>query len=544
MKNTALLLVIVLLAAIIRLWQLDSNPPGLTWDEAALGYNGYSILQTGRDEYGNLLPLNLKSFGDYKPAIYAYLTIPLIAVLGLSEWAVRLPSALFGILAVYGIFLLINQLFKNRWVALSCALMLAISPWAIQFSRAAFEANVALTLNIFGAYFLVKAKNKTNWLVPAAFVFGLSLLTYLSSKLFVPLFVIGLVLLFYRRIKSSKPLSLGILAFLGVLGIVFVSTFVTGKTDRLATQNFFAYQRPLENTQLISSEDTTDSSSVVFQILHGQWWDYYRGLFEHYFIYFSPKILFIEGDYSQRHRVPDLGVLFYFSVILIPIGLLFLLRQKGSAWPIFIWLILAPIPAVLSRDLISILRALNMVVPLAILEGTGLYVLLRVIWGIKGYWKYLGLLILSITIGFNFFIYLDRLFVHSPIQYSMYWLYGYKETLSNLKADQYQNVVVTDVYGQPYIYYLFYNQYPPIKYQQQAKLDQPTVDVGTVRKIDNIEFRHIFWPHDRGTKNSLFIGSLDELPDKDILPFSEFRVLKDVRFLDGEPALRVVETPL
>ena len=95
MKNTAILLVIVLLAAVIRLWQLDSNPPGLTWDEAALGYNGYSIMQTGRDEYGSFLPLSLKSFGDYKPAVYAYLTIPFIAILGLTEWAVRLPSALF-----------------------------------------------------------------------------------------------------------------------------------------------------------------------------------------------------------------------------------------------------------------------------------------------------------------------------------------------------------------------------------------------------------------------------------------------------------------
>ena len=75
-----LLIGILVLAAALRLVNLSSVPPHLTQDEASLGYNAYSILKTGKDEYGQLLPVVFKSFGDYKPGLYIYLTVPTVAV--------------------------------------------------------------------------------------------------------------------------------------------------------------------------------------------------------------------------------------------------------------------------------------------------------------------------------------------------------------------------------------------------------------------------------------------------------------------------------
>ena len=168
-----LLGLILILAIVLRFWNLAGNPPGLTWDEAALGYNAYSLMLTGKDEYGNLLPLNLKSFGDYKPAFYAYLDIPFVAVFGLNELAVRLPSAIFGVFGVFGVYLLTSELFKKRSLALFAAFFLAISPWHIQFSRPAFEAGVALTFNIFAIYFFIKALEKKKLLIVSSVFFGL-----------------------------------------------------------------------------------------------------------------------------------------------------------------------------------------------------------------------------------------------------------------------------------------------------------------------------------------------------------------------------------
>src|SRR2546423_2218531 len=94
---TLLLFAIVILSAVLRLYQLGAVPISPDWDEAALGYNAYSIMQTGRDEFGTLLPVVLRSFDDYKPALYTYLIIPFIPFFDLTVLAVRLPSALFGI---------------------------------------------------------------------------------------------------------------------------------------------------------------------------------------------------------------------------------------------------------------------------------------------------------------------------------------------------------------------------------------------------------------------------------------------------------------
>lgn len=533
-KKYYLLLIIIILASILRFWNLAVTPPGLTWDEAALGYNAYSILTTGKDEYGQFLPLNLKSFGDWKPAVYAYLAVPSVAVFGLNDWAVRFPSAFFGVAAVLTLYFLIFELFKNKWLAFLSAFFLAISPWHLQFSRSGFEASVALFFNMLGIYLFIKKKY-----IFSALILGLSLFTYQSSRLFIPLILISLLFLYRKQIlwKTSSKLAILILALF--FGVMFYLTFFSGQSSRLATQNFFAYRRSQEEIQLIAEEDSL--SILQFQVLHGEWWAYVKGLGERYIIYFSPKMLFVDGDYNQRHGVPDLGILYYFSAILIPLGVVYLFKYPASKI-IFFWLLLAPLPAVFSRDLISILRALNMVIPWVVLEGFGLYFLIILLKKLPRLF-FVGFLTLTfLLLTFNFLIYLDRYFIHAPKEYSKYWLYGYKQVFEKLPTKKYDKIIISDTYGQPYIYYLFYTKYSPVKFQKQAKLDQPNVDVGTVRQIDNIEFRQIYWPVDRGLKNTLFIGPEEQLPEKDILPFKEYKVLTEIKFLNNENAFKVVET--
>src|SRR3989338_1768422 len=96
MNKKIILIFIFLIAFILRFWDLGSNPPSLDWDEASLGYNAYSILKTGADEYGNFLPLSIRSFGDYKPHLYTYLTIPPVSLWRLNEYSTRFASALLG----------------------------------------------------------------------------------------------------------------------------------------------------------------------------------------------------------------------------------------------------------------------------------------------------------------------------------------------------------------------------------------------------------------------------------------------------------------
>ena len=97
---------IIVLAIVLRLFLLTSVPPSLNWDEVSQGYTAYSILQTGKDEWGEKLPLFFRSYGEWKSAVYIYLLLPFIKVLGLNAFAVRLPSVLAGIISVYLMYLL------------------------------------------------------------------------------------------------------------------------------------------------------------------------------------------------------------------------------------------------------------------------------------------------------------------------------------------------------------------------------------------------------------------------------------------------------
>ena len=189
-----ILFAIVLIAAVLRLWQLGHVPPSPDWDEAALGYDAYSIIHTGRDEFGKFLPVVLRSFDDYKPALYAYFAIPTVFIFGLNLFAVRLPSVIMGVIGVIATYFLVKELFsitsktedersnsllkgdfRSDIIALLSAGLMAISPWSLQFSRVGFEANSGDTLNILAALFFMKGLKKPRMLFLSAFFAGLDI---------------------------------------------------------------------------------------------------------------------------------------------------------------------------------------------------------------------------------------------------------------------------------------------------------------------------------------------------------------------------------
>ena len=106
-----ILVAIIVLAFVVRFWHLNSYP-ALNADEASIGYDAYSLIQTGHDQHGNAWPIDFQSFNDYKPGLYVYMVMPFVKVLGLTEFAVRMPTAFIGVLAVSAVYLLVLELFK------------------------------------------------------------------------------------------------------------------------------------------------------------------------------------------------------------------------------------------------------------------------------------------------------------------------------------------------------------------------------------------------------------------------------------------------
>lgn len=549
-----LLSLIFALALFLRLYKLGQFPVGFLWDEAALGYNAYSILKTAKDEYGQFLPLIFKSFGDYKPGFYVYLTVPSIALLGLNEMATRLPSALFGSLAVLAVYGWIKETGKkteaeSARLALLTAFLLAINPWHIGFSRGAWELNVMTTEIIFGLFFLAKFFNfpKRIYLYFSSLFFILALFTYQAAKLLVLALLVG-YLFFYRRESRAVlfRLKVGFVA-INLAGLVLLSwlTLGGGKAGRLKVMSVFSYPRSVAEAQLLQKQDGGQKfPSLVF---HNSPVFFSRSILERYFNHFSGKFLFFTGDWSNpRNGTAYQGGLYFLDLpfLLIGLGILFGRKRLGLENFMLYWLLLAPLPSALTRDSISSVRSFSLVIPLIFVTAIGINGLYEVLQR-RRVSRPLFLAVLLLAYAGMSGRFLDLYFCHDPKVNSRDRLYGYKETVRYLQplVEKKDKVIFTTKYGQPYIFYLFYTQYNPQEYQKVAQLkENPYGDVGEVEKIGKIEFRKVYWPADRSIPNAIFVDDEFGLPDQDIIGEDKFVFLKEVRFLNKEVAFRVVET--
>ena len=333
-----LLIAILFLAFVLRVPFLDKFPAGLNADEAAIGYNAYSLIKTGLDEHATRWPTVFRSFDDYKPAVYFYLVLPFVYILGLSVTAVRLPSALLGVISVYFIYLLANQLFPpTKKAKLSvghlAALLLAVSPWHLHFSRGGWEANAASAFFVIGLYCLVRSLENTKYLLLTTFSFVLALYTYHSLRIVIPLLFIAFVLIYFRDIRSIlgkagqlKPVLISvIIGFLLLLPLALQFTSAEGRS-RFTGVSVFADEGPLWEALELRRED---GNTLLARVLHNRYATYTYRFAKNYLSHFSPRFLFIVGDEIARSKVPGLGQAYLFTFPFFILGLLLMLARNG-----------------------------------------------------------------------------------------------------------------------------------------------------------------------------------------------------------------------
>ncbi|OGH08837.1 MAG: hypothetical protein A2152_03400 [Candidatus Levybacteria bacterium RBG_16_35_6] len=536
------LVLIIIWGGVLRLWQLGQVPPSPDWDEVALGYDGYSIINTGKDEYGKFLPVVLRSFDDYKPALYAYLTIPTILTFGLNVFAVRLPSAIFGILSIIASFFLIRQLFERYKhkdiLALVVSFLFAISPWSIQFSRVGFESNVGAAFNIFTVLFFLKGLKKPWFLAVAAFFAGLNLYVYQSEKVFTPLMVVILILI-YRKDLFSLAKKYLLLAF--VIGLIIVLpmglNIVTDRSSLLRVRgtSFFSYQTELLETNIKKLEQDKQNNDALGLILDNRRVVYAKTIIDGYLSHFNLNWLFITGDIS-RHHAPNMGILYLFEFPFIFLGIYYLLFgefSKKTKLLIFGWFLLAPLPASITTGVPHAVRTLNFLPTWQIFAGLSIFYSIILVSKFR-YWKIFAILYLLFA-AVNFSYFLNQYFVQLNYYDSQDWQYGYKQAVEEAKSleEKYDKIVVSD--DQPmdksYMFFLFYLKYPPKDYQKIGETSSG--GFASHHSFGKYTFRPIDWSKDSLQKDTLFIGLPKEFPGgvstiKTILNLNETEAIKIV----------------
>jgi len=534
-----LLLTIILLAGLLRFYNISNIPPALNWDEAALGYNAYSLGIDGRDEFGKFLPIQyLESFGDFKPVVYSYLALIPVKIFGLSEFGIRFPSAIFGTLTVLLTYFLVKEIFlkkdrKTEYLALFTAFLLAISPWHIMLSRGAYEANVSTFFIVLGVFFFLKANNKNPWyLLLSVPSFAITFYTFNTSRVFVPLFVIALAVAFRKQlIKNWRKTILA--GFLGLVLLLPLIPFLLSPQAKLRYHevNIFSDISIIER----SNQYVANDGGVFWsRLIHNRRALYSLEFTKHYLDNFNPRFLFVTGDGNPRFSTQDVGQLYLISLPFLIAGTFLLIRRKeGHFWILPVWFLLGIIPAATARETPHALRIETVMPTLQIITAYGFINLIFMVSN-KTYQKITAGLIGAIYLFFLFYFYHGLLF-HYSREYSNEWQYPYVEFVDYIEKnkDNYEQIIITEKLGRPYIYFLVYGRYDPDEFRKISSIEREAFGFVKVRALGNYIFTEDI-DEESLEAGKLYVDVAENIP-KGSKPIETFY------YLDGKPSLIAYE---
>lgn len=537
------LILILVLATFLRFIYPNQVPPSLNWDEASLGYNAYSILKTGRDEWGRFLPLSFEAFGDYKLPGYIYSTAASIAMFGLSENVVRLPSRLAGIISVLLLYLIVKKLTNKESLSLLASALLAISPTGIFLSRMAVEANLAFSLFLVAFYFFLRGLEKPSFLTVSSIFMGLSLFTYNSARVFIPIFLIGIIFFYQKKLQEiGKKLAIP-----GIISAIFFSTAIYLAIFQDSSARFY-WVTILDQGAINFLNEARSSSKLPDQIsaLVYNRGTYFTGNFVINLLKnISVDFLFLSGGSNHQFSVPNTGLMYIIELPLLIVGLFAVFKKRLLSKVLLLWLLAAIIPSSITREAPHVLRSIFMLGSLQIITAFGLVYLLE---GKRGFNKkiitvFIPLIYISLSS-----VYLYQYFFVYPKNNSEAWQYGMKQVFNYLDSiDDGQTVYITKKYGEPHIFYLFFRRYDPATYQKNPTLVRyAQTNWRWVDRIDNIHFIND-WEIKNKFKARLPDGQVQSLKFKVLLVTSpgnypnEANLVKSIYFLDGRKAFDVVQ---
>ncbi|MEK7616927.1 MAG: glycosyltransferase family 39 protein [Patescibacteria group bacterium] len=440
--NTRFLLSLICVFFLItRLYKISEIPPSVYWDEASIGYNAYSISQTDKDEWGDFLPIHFRAFGEFKLPVYIYSTALSVSIFGLNEFSVRIPSVLFSLGVVILTYLLAKKLTGQVWVGLWSAFFATISPWFFIFSRTGFEVTAGLMFYLLAIYlFLINPRNGSLILLSlVSFIF--SAYSYNSFRIIAPLTIFILFFLEKENLinLAKRQLRWVILS----LAIVAISIWPIYRLY-LYDVGFFRLQ----------AVGTVNIETFI----------------KNYISHFSTDFL-LNGDKNLRHQQMGFGQLYLPELVLFLLGVSYLTfvnsKSKYRFLPIAL-LLISPIPAALTKESPHALRALSMVPFISMISAIGLSLL-------RPKLKYLfdfGIVLVMLSFYINYFMNFINTY---PAQSKEHWQYAYKNFFMqyNNKFGNYDQVLVSDQYAQPYIFALFYLKYDPEKFRKEVIRNTP-----------------------------------------------------------------------
>lgn len=532
-KIMLVLMLIITVALIVRTYQIDKVPPSLNIDESSEGYNAFSLLNTGKDRYGQDWPILFRSFGSFQAPLYTYLTIIPIYFLGNTILAVRLVSIISGILLIIITFFLINKLNQKYKINLAviAGLTLTFTPWSVFFSRIGTEASLGVSL--FALSFLILYLSLERfWLFPlGVFILGLSTHAYYSERIISPFFLIGFIVLFRKRVFLKKKLF-----FFGM------ALFLLTQVPHLLIATSGAFTRRLAQVDYLSDQFFQSNSGNLHNIFFGRQLFIIREFITQYLAFFSSKNLFFDPDPQPDRSIPNLSV--FYSWMLIPwlLGIgAFLKRRSEPAIKLFLLSIfLGPIPAALTRDPFYTLRSLIFLWITTIMIALGISNFLSKI-PLKITRYSLSFLLLAYSL-FSLYLSYFILFKYERATFD----YSHTKLLERINQMPDKNFVIdSSRHLAAGIRAAFFNRYDPIKLQKDFKSHFPykyysSFEIEEPFVLEKVDIRPIIWKKDICI-NQILVGDLLAISENQIKEHN-LNFVFDVQDMAGNISLKAYST--
>lgn len=525
--HVPLLILIVAVGFAVRAIGLDRVPPGFYIDEASFGYNAWSILETGRDEFGNFLPLYTPSFGTGKNPVYLYATVASVAAFGLNEFAVRLPAAVFGALTVWFTYLLAWALFGRRGIGYLAALFLALEPWHIFFSRFAIETISVPFFTTLGFYLLLRGLKRPGLLPMGGLALGAGLYTYAPALPFIPIMFLIFIFCYRKQLSGlKKPLAWAA----AILFIMSIPHVVPGIKPVEQNRHFMS-------STVFNPEHDADSRKILKEspwpapLFAGASAGTLRAavIVRNYLSNYSPRYLFTNGDMSTwRARVRSYGAFHRVFLPVLIVGLPMIIFSRAPERRFLLWWLLAyPLGAAITNQIYpqatrttTALPAYEIIFALAVV-GTTDVVRRQLYSNVSTLARFSQKVLIIFASAFILVYFLcaawfmHRYFKEYPEYSSLEWNAGFREAFAEtekLKKDFYE-VVVTENIPYSYIYVLFYTNYDPAAFQAEQTAWHSDY---RSQRIGDYVVRDPYLQYRR--RPQLFVAGFWELPNQPEIP--------------------------
>jgi len=461
-KSLFFLILVVVLAAGLRLWQLGQVPVSMSDDEVRVAENAYSLSRTGKDIKGNLLPLAFEVDNYAFNPTPIYIASVFVKIFDLSMFSVRLPyalAALISILLLYGIAL---ELTKNKAISILSSLVLALSVWHIQMSRIAYEGGFALFFYLLGIFiFLRMRKGNIVYFLLTMLSFLLAFNSYSGTKLiFIPI-VITLLAFKLKEIKIKHFLIAGFFIFFAFASFAFLSK--TQSASHYGSNQFF-FQDTMKTAESVELERRYSTSPAFLERLYHNKATYLSKIFmERYLYAFSPQYLLISQEQNGTFALWFRGQLYQIEIVFLLLGAFYLFLKRRKEFLLMVaFLVIAPIPSGIGAYPISYTFRSGFMLPwLMILVGTGIYSLTSFV---KKRFLLFGIYFIS-TLFYIYFIvgYLDQYYYNWANYGSIYYSKPAKDLVSFIDKNKKNKDEIIIAGGKSlfFLHYAFYNKIDP-----------------------------------------------------------------------------------